>query len=476
MGSTKPLTDRSRRLAAKAFPASCLLLMFWTAGCGSATKTTNDAQTQPGPQSYLAPHVSGTTSAGGSQVFVIDDVAGTFSQTVYDDFDKVLPGAQIISAGDVAIGKRGLRDLGITVNYISGSTGFEPVIYNPAKTGSFAVELVDQAGGFVQLVKQPVAPMVATTQCPNLNAPQTYQFVTIPAPLITPNSNSSAQSWDPSTETAYGSVDVSSSGSTVTFQNIHQFTLPSVGGSGAPAKPAATPATGVCGPTSFGNITNLPGELVITNPGGSSSTSAQAKIGIGPNGGLLVEDNDSGGIEVLGAGTGAVGLPKPSSALDTSAIAGAQYLGFIYAPGFQPLNSGSSAVWSSHLASFGFAGYPTLPSACSTFAMQTGTLVNGIYGGDFPQNNGQDNPSASPDGFGNCDFAIDLGTQITSNNSLYTQATVWIHSSYVGNSTGKTYSFPAVAIAGQLNGKYAIFVLGVDSTQPWAIYLLQSSN
>jgi hypothetical protein len=32
-----------------------------------------------------------------------------------------------------------------------------------------------------------------------------------------------------------------------------------------------------------------------------------------------------------------------------------------------------------------------------------------------------------------------------------------------------------VAIAGQLNGKYAIFVLGVDSTQPWAIYLMQSN-
>jgi hypothetical protein len=47
--------------------------------------------------------------------------------------------------------------------------------------------------------------------------------------------------------------------------------------------------------------------------------------------------------------------------------------------------------------------------------------------------------------------------------------------SYAANTTGKTYSFPAVAIAGQLNGKNAIFVLGVDSTQPWAIYLLQSN-
>jgi hypothetical protein len=108
-----------------------------------------------------------------------------------------------------------------------------------------------------------------------------------------------------------------------------------------------------------------------------------------------------------------------------------------------------------------------------------------IYGGDYPQNNGQDNPSASPNGFGNCDFAIDLGIQDPSNNGLYPSATVWVGSCYAGNIaggacsagniSGSTYSFQAVAIAGQLNGKYAIFLIGVDSTQPWAVYLLQSN-
>jgi hypothetical protein len=97
-----------------------------------------------------------------------------------------------------------------------------------------------------------------------------------------------------------------------------------------------------------------------------------------------------------------------------------------------------------------------------------------IYGGDFPQVNGQDNPPASSNGFGNCDLAIDLGTQDPSNNGSYPHAMVWMGASYAANTTGKTYSFPAMAIAGQLNGKNAIFVLGVDST-PWAIYLLQSN-
>jgi hypothetical protein len=168
---------------------------------------------------------------------------------------------------------------------------------------------------------------------------------------------------------------------------------------------------------------------------------------------------------VLGAGTGAVGLPKPSSALNTSAVIGAQYLGFIYGAG---ATSGSPSR-SSHLASFGFS---TVPSGCASVAATTSTL---IYGGDFPQANGQDNPSASTSGFGNCDFAIDLGTQDSANNGLYSQATVWVGANYTANSTAARYSFPAVAIAGQLNGKYAIFLIGTDSIQPWAIYLLQSN-
>jgi hypothetical protein len=101
-------------------------------------------------------------------------------------------------------------------------------------------------------------------------------------------------------------------------------------------------------------------------------------------------------------------------------------------------------------------------------AASTGTL---IYGGDYTN----EDPSTSSSGYGNCDVAIDLGAQDSSNNGLYPQATVWIGAAYAGNTTGNTYSFLAVAIAGQINGKYAIFLLGFDNVQPWAIYLLQSN-
>lgn len=447
------------RLANGACLLGGVLMAFLIAGCGgSATKQTST--TTSSPQTYFAPYVAGATLAD-PLTYTIDDTGETFSQTAYG-----LPGvtgAQVLNAGVLSVGQRGLRSLSITAN------DYQSVTYNPPKTGSFAVELADQAGGLVQLLGQPVAPLVAATECPNFTTAQTYQFLTIPAPVLTSSTYGDGIAWDPTSETAYGSVDISSSGSTVTFKNINQFMLPSEGGTKVSSAPSS--ATGACGSTSYGNITVAPGELVITNPGNGQTVPAQAKIGIGSNSGLLVEDNAATGVastsynNTLGAGSGAVGLPKPSSAMGSNPVSGPQYLGFIYAAGVQPLYSGSAA-WSSHLASF---SYSSTSSGCATFAAQTGALSNGIYGGDYTN----DDPTTYTSG--NCDFAIDLGNESTTSYGLYPAATVWIGANYAGNTAKTTYHFSAVAIAGQLNGKYAIFVLGVDSTQPWAIYLLQSN-
>ncbi len=159
---------------------------------------------------------------------------------------------------------------------------------------------------------------------------------------------------------------------------------------------------------------------------------------------------------------GRSGCPSHPNSLDVNAIRGAQYLGFVRGAGVYV--NGLSG-WSSHLASFGFS---TTPSSCASIVPSSGTV---LYGGDYTN----DDPSTSSDGFGNCDLAIDLGAQDSATNGLFSSATVWLGASYAANTTGKTYSFPAVAIAGQLNGKYAIFLLGIDSTEPWAIYILQSN-
>jgi len=479
-----PMHGTFRSSLLKVTVASGVLPLILLAGCGGGnTSSSSTAKPQQQPQTYMAPYVGGTTNGSGSQfgpltgteIYAIDDTANAFYQSIFG-LGRSAQGAsangpQVINAGVVAKGPRGLLDLGITANYAPSNGIYVATPYSPAKAGSFALELAGQSGGLAQLVGQPAVPLVAASQCPSLSKAQTWQFITIPGGLNQSNDSSAPAVWNPATDTAYGSVDITSDGSKITFDNIHQYTLPSVGGTGAPAEPASSPTTGICGPTTLGYIVSVPGQAVIQDPGLSSQTQPSASIGIGSTG-LLVEDNGvvtygtSSGVyeNVLGAGTGAVGLPKPTSALDVNAIRGAQFLGFVRGTGIYSGGSGA-AGWSSHLASFGFS---TTPSSCASVAAPTATL---FYGGDFTN----DDPSTSPDGFGNCDLAIDLGTQDSANNGLFPGATVWLGASYAANTTGKTYSFPAVAIAGQFDGKYAIFLLGADSTEPWTIYLLQSN-
>jgi hypothetical protein len=303
-----------------------------------------------------------------------------------------------------------------------------------------------------------MAPLVPTAACPSIATAQTYQFLSIPA-AFTKATPTPAGAWNPQTDTAYGIVDIKTTGSSVSFANGKQFTLSSVGGGGM----VSDPMTGACGMTAFGNAVSVPGQVIINNPGNQGTNPPQAILGISTSG-LLVEDNGDQVTyqNVLGAGTGAVGLPRPSAAVDTSAVVGAQYQGFIYGAGVYT-NSSSPTGWTSHLASFGFS---SIPSSCASVAGATSTL---IYGGTFTN----DDPSTGTNGFGNCNVAIDLGVQDTVNQGFYPNAKVWMDATYPGNTTAN--SFSAIAIAGQLQGKYGIFLLGVDSKQPWSIYLLQSN-
>jgi hypothetical protein len=271
-----------------------------------------------------------------------------------------------------------------------------------------------------------------------MSSAETFLFVTLPDTLIT--TGTGAVDWNPTVETAYGSVNISASGSTVTFANISQYILPSAGGG---KLTNSSSVTGACSSTVYGNTVAIPANATVTGNNGVDTYTAQAMVGIGPSG-LLVED--SGGTSYLGAGTGAIGLPKPSSAVDTGALVGAQYLGFFYGSGSSNDGTSSDTVtsWSSSVASFGFT---SLPSTCAAVTPQTSTM---LYGGDFRGNN----PAAS---------TVQSGGG----------------SGFATNTTGKSYSFPAVAIAGQLNGKFVIFLIGEDTAgspnQAWGIYLLQSN-
>jgi hypothetical protein len=117
---------------------------------------------------------------------------------------------------------------------------------------------------------------------------------------------------------------------------------------------------------------------------------------------------------------------------------GAKYVGFYYEPGGAPVTQ---------LASFGCSG-----SSCPTPPTPTATV-----GGVFPN----DDPTQPADQ----NVTIDLGTQDPQNNGLYPTATV----------TVSGVSFPAAAVVGILETKYALFLICQDSINnvPLAIYLFQ---
>jgi len=451
----------------------CVAVLFGSTGCNGLPSVSETATETPKnvPQTYMASVVgetNGVTSV--LQAYSFDNRADTFQQAT-NQLQHGNP-SQINNSGEFKPLARGLLELETTYSFPFGTAG-TGTTYNPPQTGSWAVELPDNTGGLVQLQSQPVTPLGAGV-CPGSTQAHTYQFLTVSNPLLVPAAGTPQpmlQTWNPALETAYGSVDISGGGS-VTLANTQQSTFPSGGSSSAPSMAVAASATGLCSASIYGNTITVPGQLTVSNPGSGETVPASATIGVSASG-LLVESNganaDTPYQNALGAGTGAVGLLKPSAALNTGTLAAAQYNGFIYGSG----NASSPFNFSSTVASFGFA---STPASCASVAAATSTL---IYGGDFPNNDPSAAAVQSAGGFGNCDYAIDLGQQDASNNGYYPAATIYVGASFSGNTTGTAYSFPAIAIAGQLAGKNAIFVLGVDTAgspnQAVGIYLLQSN-
>jgi hypothetical protein len=450
-------------------------------GCNSSIISSgNSNTTENTPDLYLA---GGT---GALLSYQIDLTAQTFVVESYEfnGLGVQLPqqewGWSIQDSGSASSDSNGNGILSLAPTYFPDEN-----ISSPSQTGIWAVTIPGQAAlAEVEATNSSgtsttFAPLVPTQSCPSLTAATTFQFVTIPKVLNT-SSTLTAGGWNPELETAYGSVSVTTNGTAVQFSSVSQHTLPSTNGgvAGAPSNPAPSGgATAVCSPTFFGQTVSVPSSVTITNPsaGGTGSVPASATIGIGPSG-FLLEDAGSGAPDpttnltyenILGAGYGAIGLSKPSSALSTSSVVAAQYQGILYGAA-----SGASATMnSSGFRMIGSFGYSNLATACPTLpAPSTSTI---IYGGEFANND----PSANM--YGNCDLAIDLGAQDATNNGLYPAATVYVSSSFPYNGIGSAYSFPALAIAGQISGKYAIFLIGVDTAgspnQPWGIYLLQSN-
>jgi hypothetical protein len=445
-------------------------------GSSSSTGTTSTASNPW--QLYFSPQMANNAQA----TYAIDDSQNTFVRSTYSPSGQTITDSGTLSALSGQIVGLGVTYISALGNSYSVPSGSAPI------AGSYAVEVPGEAG-LVAVTTPQVAgtpgsipaisyfsPAVPTSSCPNLTTAQTFNFVTIPKTLAPAAATTlSLATWNPQLETAFGSVQVSTTGTSVQFSNISQFTL----SAGAPAVAPPSSASTVCAPSYYGNVMSVPVTSTITNPGLNETDSWSAVVGIGPSG-FLVEDadvlppgssatpnpNGTPYENLLGAGYGAIGLPQPGSDITSDAVGG-QYQGFFYSP--------------SSFAVMGYFGVSDPATSCSTLTAQMAAAnltpsANTIYGGEYPLSSSGSNALGTP----NCDFAIDLGQPTQSGgNGIYAGATLYVGGAFPENNSGVLYAFPATAIAGQLSGKDAILVIGADTTgsphRSWGIYLLPSS-
>jgi len=286
--------------------------------------------------------------------------------------------------------------------------------------------------------------MIQQGDCLQLNGTAAFQFVPLPDAR-----------WNPATDWAYGSLQASTSGTQWSFSNLSLFTL-----SGSVVKAPAM-QTGTCGDTKNGNVISILPDTTNNIPA--------TTVGVGPTGYFFADASFSFSTEVL-ALPGKIGVIQPASALDTSAVTAASYKGLLFRA--VPMNS----------PDYGTASNPMT----QLVAFGPGT-IGALAGGSYPSSQSNlggvvfdltQSPASN--------IGITLGTEDAKNNGLYKAASVTLPDS--GNlcstttgtagkdATGNpTCTVPAVAVVGNPEGKYAIFLIAEDllTSRPLGIYLYQ---
>jgi hypothetical protein len=480
--------QRSPSSLSLTFLALCVALLG-SAGCGQTAKPVVSPATGQ-VDYYFGGPFNVTGSFVGRVASTFDHSANQIAVSGFITTSTQTP--TNIIAGTFASADTGF--LGITEIFAPTSTSI-PMSQNPPITGAWAVE-IPGAGALANLLRIDTTATPATTRaapiavaqntaCPNFPASAHFLYVTVPNVGV-------------GTDMAdYGIVGIHTQGSAVTF-SAQPFIV------GSQQQPASV-VTGGCSQTNLGALTAYP-----LNSFGQASNLELISIG---SSGLLVSSFNLGvgsGGGAFGGKTGVIGVAEPSSPVDVGSVVAAQYNGFIFSPlniAQQPSfditvlasafgnNMGSSQPCSALQASLavnngnGNGSVPVLPSA------------NTLYGGEFlttgmtPMND----PTGA-NGSENCDVAVDLGTQDSSNDGLFPNATIFIGSTFPPFSASNPWtcggtscavSFPAAAIVGQAQGKFVIFVSasGVSSPpaqlpngsstpsiQPVGIYLFQKAQ
>lgn len=422
--------------------AFCGLLM---SGCASGKPGTQTPPTATGDDVYTYQGVGNKTAKTATQNYNLSwsltlSQSDSFFQYTGTYLNSVQNGTSEVEVGTVVSGNYVADSSYLTLTSAGQSSGAQ----------GYALSIPGQAA-LLRPGDGTTPPVVtaAMNSCPVLTNSATYLFVALPGVF-----------WDPSTSAAYGSLQASTdaTGTNWSFSNQSQSLF---AGSGSPSSYPAS-FTGTCGQGTSGyGIGVLP---TITWPNSNPT------ISVSP-GGFFTETATGQQTDVGGLGTDYaqqpfVGVAAPSSALDTTSLAAAKYLGFMYES--LPITSSNQSL-TTQLVSFGSA------------VAGSGTTMTG---GVFPN----DDPSQTPA----ANIAVNFGSQSATQNGLYTGVTVTIPDttethigvnyctnnggiSGTGTNGSQTCSFSAIAVAGNPNSKYAVFLIGQDplTTAPFGLYLYQ---
>jgi hypothetical protein len=336
---------------------------------------------------------------------------------------------------------------------IQSSHGFGVLTSN----GSPAGYVLEVMGRFAILrpggVNTPPVIAAPQTSCYQLTGRSRFQYAAVPAGIA-------GVVTAPPTF-GYGSVVAStdSTGKSWQFENMQGNVVL-----------GPTSFTAMCGSVSSQTAISFTGQSLLNDlwapsPATVPTANTGSVISIGPTGLFVADQSDPTMAQPTGASV--AGVIQPGSALNTDDIESKQYLGFAY--------QGATTI--------GLNGVPPTPSITSPVSFGT-TLT----GGDFPN----DDVTQTP----NSDISVTLGQQDPTYNGLYLNVSVTVSdpaqncANFTSYPTGvapisgisaqgyNICTFPGIAVAGNPEGKYAIFV----NTYNWAarlggapmqIYLLQ---
>lgn len=489
------MTSSMREKGASAVLFLCLCFaLLALGGCGQTappvtTPAAGKVDTYFGGPFYVAGSFVGRSSSSFDHVANQIGVSGLISNSQ----SNLVP-TQILN-GSFAPANTGF--LTVSENFLTASSGYITP-QNPPLSGAWAVE-IPGAGALANLLSvntssnppiisaAPTA-MADNTACPDFPKQASFLYVNIPNPTALSSLDTSN----------YGVVGITTQGSAVTLSATPYLVGPLSG--------VQSTVTGGCSVSTLGALTSYP-----LNSYGQPTNVELISIG---KSGLLVSSFTSGGSGTVGAfggGNGVIGVQEPSSPVAVSSVAGAKYNGLISAP-----KNAVTGTYDITVLASAFGNHAGGDPACSAlqsslaanYGQGAGTVAalpspNAIYGGEFLTvgPSGSVNDPSGQAGSENCDVAIDLGTQDSTNSGVFPNATVFIGSNYPPYSTSNPWncfgttsvcaaSFPAAAVVGQVQGHLVILVVATPDSnppaelpdafgnltqQPVGIYLFQNS-